>query len=44
MGHHGSAMEELGRRLDALEEDRAELRTIEADAGLESPSRFESPG
>jgi hypothetical protein len=36
LGHHGSAMEELARRLDALEDARAELRTIEHDAGLRS--------
>jgi hypothetical protein len=34
LGHHGSAMDELARRLDALEEARAELRTIETEAGL----------
>jgi hypothetical protein len=44
MGHHGSAMDELARRLDALEAARAELRTIDAAAGLESPSRLEAPG
>jgi hypothetical protein len=36
MRHHGSAMQELARQLDALEAARAELRTIEADAGLET--------
>jgi hypothetical protein len=44
LGHHGSAMEELARQLDALEGARAELRTIEAVAGLLSPSRLASPG
>ena len=36
MSHHGTAMQELARQLDALEAARAELRTIEADAGLET--------
>ena len=36
LGADGSAMEELARQLDTLEAARAELRTIDADAGLES--------
>jgi hypothetical protein len=36
LGTDGSAMEELARQLDTLEAARAELRTIDADAGLES--------
>jgi hypothetical protein len=36
LGTEGSAMEELARQLDTLEAARAELRTIDADAGLES--------
>jgi hypothetical protein len=36
LGTEGSAMEELARQLDTLEAARAELRTIDADAGLET--------
>jgi hypothetical protein len=36
LGHHGTAMEELSRSLDALEAARAELRTLDAASGLDS--------
>jgi hypothetical protein len=44
LGHDGSAMEELARQLDTLEAARAELRTIEADAGLTSDPPLRAPG
>jgi hypothetical protein len=44
LGHHGTAMEQLAQQLDALEAARAELRTIEAGAGLDTTPRFPAPG
>jgi hypothetical protein len=34
LGHHGTAMEELSRQLEALEAARAEVNTIDSEAGL----------